>query len=544
MVPSLPVTRFSAKRAPLQRNENPATRRVFRTSVVLHCVSGILSKAAVKLVVFWLGKESYMAPLVRIRILLIGLLVFLVTGCSDHDGVGFPGLRSLAVAGASGSMFPTFDTKIRHYGIRCESSDVLQIRAAAVGSGQEISVAGGIRGRGELNFEIANPEVGQDVVLEVFEGNRTANYTLHCIPGDVPNIEISVSTPDASAGLLFVTPQYTESGARKTYLMIMDNNGVPRFQRMVDGRAVDFKRHPNGFYTYAMGIGRNQFGLPDAVIVVLDSELNEVETLSTVGLTHTDNHDFLFTDEGNKIFISYHSSVRDMTAFGLSPDEIVGDSVIQEVDPNGNVVFEWNSWDHMDISDCAGYPRFPDDYAHLNAISFAPDGDLIGSFRGCAQVLKIDRHTGNVEWFLGGSKSDFLIVGDSFQEFCGQHTAWQLRNGNVLLFDNGNVCLGDREALFGEFSRVVEYSLDFATGQANFVRDYSLNGSYQEFTRSQGSVQPLPNGNWIISWGNGPDTSVTEVNRSGEKVFEMRLSADDNVAVSYRAFRIEESELQ
>ncbi|MEL7186878.1 MAG: aryl-sulfate sulfotransferase, partial [Pseudomonadota bacterium] len=394
-------------------------------------------------------------------------------------------------------------------------------------------------------FEVANPEDGRDIVIQVSQGSGAKRYTLHCIPLDVPDMDISVSTSEVSDGLLFVTPQFSVLDERKTYLLIIDNNGVPRFQRKIDGRAIDFKLHPNGMYTYALRVGRNQFGIVDSVIVVLDDSFDEIDRLSTVGLTQTDNHDFIFTEEGSHIFVSYNSVVRDMTAFGLSAEEVVGDSVIQEVDNNGNIIFEWSSWDHIDLSDCqqTGYPRFPADYAHVNAVSLTEDGDLIGSFRGCAQVLRIDRSTGDVDWYLGGSQSDYLITGDPFNEFCGQHTAWQLENGNVLMFDNGSFCLGDREALYGQFSRAVEYSLDPETSQAMFVRDYSLDGAYQAFTRSQGSVQPLTNGNWLVGWGNGPDVAVTEVSPSGQTVFEMRLSVEGETSVSYRAFRSQLGEL-
>ena len=74
-------------------------------------------------------------------------------------------------------------------------------------------------------------------------------------------------------------------------------------------------------------------------------------------------------------------------------------------------------------------------------------------------------------------------------------------------------------------------------GQAHFVRDHSLNGTYQEFTRAQGSVQLLANGNWLISWGSGPDISVTEVNPSGDEIFAMKILFDGSIAVTYRAFR-------
>ena len=111
----------------------------------------------------------------------------------------------------------------------------------------------------------------------------------------------------------------------------------------------------------ALTQGPNQFGVTDSVIVLLDDDFNEIDQLETVGLTQTDNHDFIITDEGNRIFLSYNSTARDMSAFGLSTDEIVGDSVIQEVTPSGQVLFEWNSWDHIDLADCqaTGWTRFP-----------------------------------------------------------------------------------------------------------------------------------------------------------------------------------------
>ena len=105
------------------------------------------------------------------------------------------------------------------------------------------------------------------------------------------------------------------------------------------------------------------------------------------------------------------------------------------------------------------------------------------------------------------------------------------------MFDNGMFCLGTRQTDFGEFSRIVEYQLDLLTGQAQFVRDHSLNGTYQELTRSQGSVQPLDNGNWLISWGNGPDMSVTEVTPTGDEIFAMKVVFDGSIAVSYRGYR-------
>ena len=75
------------------------------------------------------------------------------------------------------------------------------------------------------------------------------------------------------------------------------------------------------------------------------------------------------------------------------------------IDYNGTELFRWNSWDHMDVEpDCLmveKYLRGRTEYAHVNSVQIA-DGDIIASFRGCAQVLRIDRSSGAVEWKLGG----------------------------------------------------------------------------------------------------------------------------------------------
>ncbi len=465
--------------------------------------------------------------------------VFFVSGCNSSSHDATPELMALTVQGANGAMYPEFDQQTRHYAVRCRSSDVLSVTATAAVPVDQVSINGAPPELEMAEFELANPGPDQDITVEVSRGNLVGQYTLHCLAEDFPEIQVLRAEPNVTQSLMLLTPKFRVDEQRMSYMMILDNNGVPRFRRKIEAVVNDFKRHPNGLYSYIQLQGRNQFDVNDFVVVILDEDFNEIDQLKTIGLTQTDGHDFIFTNEGNRIFISYNSTTRDMSAFGLSTEEIVGDSVIQEVNSAGQVVFQWNSWDHIDVADCqaTGYGRFPDDYAHLNSIDLTPDGDLIASFRGCAQILKIDRPSGDVIWRLGGSDSDFIIVGDPFNEFCGQHTVLEVAEDRVLMFDNGEYCLGDRETAFGQFTRIVEYRLDFPAGQANFVRDHSLNGAYQEFTDSQGSVQLLPNGNWLNSWGRGPDMSINEVDPSGKEIFAMKILFDGSIAVTYRAFR-------
>ena len=80
--------------------------------------------------------------------------------------------------------------------------------------------------------------------------------------------------------------------------------------------------------------------IPDYNIVILDENLLETERVSTVGLTETTGHDFRITEEGNYMLISYHSEVRDMTQFGFDADDFVADSIIQEITPDREIVWQ------------------------------------------------------------------------------------------------------------------------------------------------------------------------------------------------------------
>ena len=78
------------------------------------------------------------------------------------------------------------------------------------------------------------------------------------------------------------------------------------------------------------------------------------------------------------------------------------------------------------------------DYAHLNSIEMMADGNLLLSFRHLSQVMKVDRATGEVMWRLGGVRSDFIFPDDPYGGPCAQHTAVELANGDIQIWDNGS----------------------------------------------------------------------------------------------------------
>ena len=487
-------------------------------------------------------------------------------------------LSDLAVTGASRAMYPAFSAAVRHYAIGCTQGDTVTLAMSAKDANTRLAVNGIQRPSQDAVVEVAGLTGESDITITLSGSDgASTSYVVHCVYDEFP--KITTENPGGVAGLFLISA--AQQDGLFAHVAIVDTNGVPRFRRRFDGQGSGshFKLHEDGKYPYSYsrrsGFISNVAG--DAsrtnIIVVLDRNLDVVEEVQVVPpLTQTTAHDFVIGPNGNYVFLSYEPARRDLSAFAnadgepYSTTEGTEDSVIQEITPQESEVFRWNSWDHMAIEDCAQH-LFPRDYAHVNSLEVV-DGDIIASFRGCSQVLRIDGTSGAVVWRLGrsnrgddewtrnGNPAPLTILNDPYGEFCGQHAARILPNGNLILFDNGGHCLEDpdtglSERVSGAFSRVVEYSLDPDNGEAIFVRHHSLHGDFDRFARSQGHVEVTDNGNWLVSWGRGlleddpytslpPDQSVTEVDpTTGAEVFSLRMQhANSDVVLPTRAYRL------
>ena len=392
-------------------------------------------------------------------------------------------LSDMGVTTPLGVYYPDFDPNILHYAATCGDEEPVMLSFSSFSQGVDLSVNGTEVLMG-AQHELEGLTGDHDIVVELTKGDRSQTYFIHCIPAEFPEFALVKKTDEVDSGFLITAARIDNT----SYLLVLDNNAVPRLRKAIEGRVSDFKLHDDGRYSYAIKTVNNEFGKPNNEIVVLDAHFQEIKRLSTISLNQTDSHDFLITSDGTYILMAYNSSYRDMRPWGLSENELTRDSVIQEQNDQGEVIFEWNSWDHVDVNSCLNH-RFPDDYAHLNSMQVAADGNLIISLRGCSLIMKIDRSLGSGDaiWEVGGSNPTFQIVGDSFEEFCGQHTASVDSEGRLYIFDNGGHCNGDREQNYGLFSRALVYSLDLESSQAVFFKDYSFNGTYSEYSISGGS---------------------------------------------------------
>ena len=130
------------------------------------------------------------------------------------------------------------------------------------------------------------------------------------------------------------------------------------------------------------------------------------------------------------------------------------------------MLFEWNSKDLYRIIDTyAALLSLKIDYAHINSIEIDYDNNLLISSCYLNEITKIDRNNGSVIWRLGGRNNEFSFINCPVS-FSFQHSVKRLKNGNLILFDNGNLNEID-------YSRGLEFELDEENKIAKLVKVYT-----------------------------------------------------------------------
>jgi hypothetical protein len=338
-----------------------------------------------------------------------------------------------------------------------------------------------------------------------------------------PSYNITVNTGDAWNGNLF----FQRGGNSPRPVKILDHSGVQLFSQNWGMKGWDFKVNYNNKLSYFDRLSKGWF--------IMDSLQNVVDSVYCKNGYIADNHDFLALPNGNYVLFSYDEQIyaMDTVVPGGDPNALVEGLVIQELDANHNVIFEWKSWDHFRVTDntyLAPWTQTNLPFIHCNAIDIDFDGHFLISSRGLDEITKIHRVTGDVIWRWGGSQNEFNFIND--YPFTHQHSIRSLGNNRYLLYDNGNHSAQYTGGI--NLSRGVEYELDTvlmtATKVWEFVHPDSL------YTPSIGGIQRLPNGNTLIDFGNlqalNIGSIVTEVDSNNQIVFQLEY---DNGGNLYRA---------
>jgi len=474
----------------------------------------------------------------------------------DHPGTTDerPLLEDLTIGGAGVQSRPAFVPNIFRYAVYPDAATgSIVVTPVTTDPSDRITVDGRTTQSG-MGVTLSSPDAGDRIEVAVEDAaGQMAEYQLVYLPAGFPVMDVSLLDPARAApGFLYVTANQLQDracdpAAPSCFAIILDGFGVAVSYWQDPHATYDLKLQPGGLRSYLSLLSVDRDGNPHAEVVTIDANGQEAGRYQAPGLPNTNHHDFLIRPNGDRVFLSYITTERPLGELNAGAPVRVTDGIVEEVDPQGRVVFTYSTAGQDALGDPPGQAP---DYFHINSVFIEPDGDFLLSARRTSQVFEVDGVTGKVNWRLGGTDSDFRIAGDPIGAFCGQHTVTMLPDGNILMFDNGQnrasasptgqiACpQAAIEAGRGRVSRAAEYHLNTETRIARLVWSYEQG----PFAPSEGSAQRLDNGNTLIGWGVSDSGLIgTEVDPDGQKVFELSGTWPDGIAVeSYRVYRFPE----
>lgn len=343
-------------------------------------------------------------------------------------------------------------------------------------------------------------------------------------PGELPADTLELTTGTLPAWIPRVTPVGTDTTPGYLVLsipdgpVIVDNEGrVVWYRYDPDITLVNFQAHASGDYT--------TYGLTNDVRAyrVLDELGRETGRISCVGY-ETRPHEIRVLSDGRALVMCDDFRQEDLSEYGGSATADVIWTVIQLLDADGSLLWEWHTADHFDVTDTALLSLEGVDVLNLthgNSIDIDTDGNYLFSFRNLNEVTKVDAITGQVLWRWGGRRNEFTLLGDPKGSFEQQHGVRRVGPGEIQFLDNS----------YQAPSRFLRYSVDESSRTATLEWEY-VDGP-EVHTQVGGNTQVYPDGGGLVSIGRAG--RVVEVDPAGNRRWE--LTGIDDLYV-FRAQRI------
>ena len=438
-------------------------------------------------------------------------------GLSDH----LAAMGGVDITLAGPPMFPTFDEDTHDYAVWCDQGannidvQVLAGTATAITVDGTPTTSGAVVPRTVVNDEA--------IVVDVQRGALEDQYWFRCLPHDFPSYGIE-KPGVAGPGYYFVSFGWGRGGitGKPAYLAMLDTNGVPVWYKRPRLIATDQKVLPDGTLTW---VEQGDAPRPKAYTVHTFAG-DPVNVFRTPGY-ELDNHDIIYLANGNVMVGAYKDrQCVDLTVLGLGACETAIDALLQEIDPSdGSVVWEWDSKDHIPVSDTIFQTR---DIVHWNSFEEMADGNILMSARS-GGVYKINRATGAIMWKLGGNGAAggspaLTIIDDPWPGPQYQHDARELPDGTITMHDNHGIP--------GFRPRAVRYQIDEGAMTATMVEQHVNDDPDGGLSGFIGGARWQPDGHVIMAWG-GTSPFLEEVDENGDTVFVIR----ENELWQYRAVK-------
>ena len=181
--------------------------------------------------------------------------------------------------------------------------------------------------------------------------------------------------------------------------------------------------------------------------------------------------------------------------------------------------------------------------SHINSVDKTIEGNYLVSARHVKTIYLISGIDGSIIWQLGGKNSSFAMnYGFNFQHHARVRAEFSDRM-TISLYDNG---ADDNAPPPGQTELGYEMvSSGIVAEVYNETMTSTINGRYyppgMQLSKSQGSLQFLPNGNRYMGMGSLPYVAEFTSNGTGnaEVVYSAHLAYDDDNVIfsSYRNFK-------
>jgi hypothetical protein len=234
----------------------------------------------------------------------------------------------------------------------------------------------------------------------------------------------------------------------------------------------------------------------------------------------------------NNTFLTLQDYIRQVGNSSILFDKIV------QVDPNGNVLWSWDTYDHIPLSEASPFNETSvlngqkaDDFTHANTLDwFYNDSIIFLNVRNTNTFYKINQTSGDIIWACG-EFGNFTLLGDDGQPLVGanglppslwyhSHDTKQVAPDVFTMFDNDfdnntnpNNCR----------SRMIELTVN-ETSMTAYV-NWSWEAPTQYWNNYACGTLLLPNGDFLGDFGDPthqlPQNSPWNFNNTGAVFIEV-----------------------
>jgi Arylsulfotransferase (ASST) len=460
--------------------------------------------------------------------LLLALLAALaasIWGCGVTGRTESGPNASVSISG----LYPDFDPAEARYVSRCgRRAAPIQVEA---GHGTRVAVGSADPRTGAFQVD-PGVRPGEDFTLTVISADDRRAYEVRCLPADFPRWRFQAMRR-IEPGLFVVS--FSAPRDARPWVIVFDHQGVPRWWYNPNTRALWAQILSDGTVAWARSFG-DGYGLDPRMAHEIHSLSGRLIRVVRTKGEIIDGHEFRELGDGNVLVDTYAPGTKvNLSRFGGPQSASAVFAEIQEVDPDGRVVWRWNSRGKIGLGETGrwwrnvlsngktsvrGVRTF--DPVHINSIEPRGSDEVVVSMRHTDAIYGIERSTGAIRWKLGGTETadSLRIIGDPAAKlFGGQHDARVGEDGSISVYDNGK----DRPRR----PRVVSYRLDLEQGTATYLGQ--LNDQRIRTSHCCGSARPLEGGGWLVSWGDNP--LVTGFDRGRRTAFRLELPASTFRAV-------------